>query len=66
MSVKSELTKVYNKVVEFSTCVPILRDIIAVVYGIYLGLREVAENPTYDKKQFLIDNKGYEKDELDE
>uniref|UniRef100_A0AAU8AV02 Uncharacterized protein n=1 Tax=Dulem virus 94 TaxID=3145805 RepID=A0AAU8AV02_9VIRU len=65
MSVKSELVKALAKVNEIAFCVPIVRDIIAICYGIYLGLKEAAQNPTYDRKQFLKDSKGYEKDELD-
>lgn len=65
MSVQSELKKALKKVNELACCVPIVRDIIAVCYGIYLGLREAAANPTYDRKQWLKDNQGYDKDELD-
>ncbi len=65
MSVKNELVKALKKVNELASCVPIVRDIIAVCYGIYLGLREAAANPTYDRKQWIKDNKGYNKDELD-
>lgn len=65
MSVRIELEKALAKVRDFACCVPIVRDIIAVCYGIYLGLKEVAANPTYDKKQWLKDNQGYDKDELD-
>lgn len=66
MSVNSELSKALKKVQQLSLCVPIIRDIIAVCYGIVLGIKDCINNPVYDKKQFNEDTKPYYKDELED
>lgn len=66
MSVKSELTKALAKVNNFALCLPIIRDIIAVCYGIYDGIRECIENPRYDRVRYNKDTKPYYKDELED
>lgn len=66
MSVISVLKKVQHELLKASSCIPVVRDIVGIFYGLVLGFREAFKNPTYDRKQFIDDTKPYFKDSLED